>query len=50
MASKSKIMTKTIKPYFTAANAKMKGKPEKYGLPSNEAINNSAYAKCGAVK
>jgi hypothetical protein len=43
-------MKKTIKPYFTAANAKMNGKPEKYGLPSNEAINNSAYAKCGKNK
>ena len=40
-------MKKTIKPYFTAANAKMKGKPEKFGLPSNETINKSAYAKSG---
>jgi hypothetical protein len=40
-------MAKTIKPYFTAANAKMKGKPEKYGLPSNEQISKSVYKKCG---
>jgi hypothetical protein len=45
-----KDMKKTIKPYFTAANAKMKGKPEKYGLPSNKTINNSVYAKCGKKK
>jgi hypothetical protein len=40
-------MKKTIKPYFTAANAKMNGKPEKNGLPSNEQIAKSVYKKCG---
>ena len=35
------------KPYFTAASKVMKGKPEKYGLPSNKQIANSVYARCG---
>jgi hypothetical protein len=38
---------KTIKPYFTEASKSMKGKPENYGLPSNEQIKKSVYAKCG---
>lgn len=36
---------KTMKPYFSAANSKMKGKPEKFGLMSNKNIKNSIYAK-----
>ena len=36
-----------MKPYFTEASKSMKGKPEKYGLPSNEQIKKSVYAKCG---
>lgn len=39
--------SRKLKPYFTAANASMKGKPEKSGLLSNEKISNSVYAKCG---
>ncbi len=31
-------MKKVTKPYFTAANVKMKGKPEKQGLLSNKHI------------
>lgn len=38
---------KTLRPYGTALSAKMKGKVEKLGLPSNEQIKNSVYAKCG---
>lgn len=39
---------KTLKPYFTAANSKMNGKPESFGLASNRTIDNSAYkSKCG---
>lgn len=38
-------MKKVTKPYFTAANKKMKGKPEKFGLPSNDTIEKSVYAK-----
>jgi hypothetical protein len=41
---------KTLKPYFTAASKKMKGKPEKIGLPSNAQIKSSVYAKCGKKK
>jgi len=41
---------KTLKPYFTAASTKMKGKPEKLGLPSNKQIANSVYASCGKKK
>ena len=37
---------KKLKPYFTQANKSMKGKPEKFGLPSNKQIANSVYAKC----
>lgn len=40
-------MKKSPKQYFTAANKSMKGKPEKYGLPSNKKISNSVYAKRG---
>ena len=36
---------KNLKPYFTAANKVMKGKPEKFGLPSNKQIANSIYVK-----
>lgn len=44
-------MKKVLKPYFTAANSKMKGKPEKFGLVSNETIENSPYkSKCGKKK
>jgi len=39
--------TRKLKPYFTAANASMKGKPEKSGLLSNKKISNSVYAQCG---
>jgi|TARA_R110001606_G_scaffold339194_2_gene487231 hypothetical protein len=38
-------MSKTLKPYFTAASNKMNGKPEKLGLPSNKQIANSVYSK-----
>jgi len=39
-------MKKILKPYFTAA--KQSGvKPEKNGLPSEQSIQNSVYAKCG---
>ena len=38
---------KRLKPYFTEASKSMKGKPEKFGLPSNEQIKKSVYAKCG---
>ena len=31
-------MKKVLKPYFTAANKKTKGKPEMLGLPSNKHI------------
>ncbi len=31
-------MKKVLKPYFTAANKKTKGKPEMLGLPSKEDI------------
>jgi hypothetical protein len=41
-------MKKILKPYFSAANSKMGGKPEKFGLASNKTIENSAYkSKCG---
>jgi hypothetical protein len=40
-------MKKNLKPYFTAGNKSMKGKPENFGLPSNKKIANSVYAKCG---
>ena len=40
-------MNKTAKPYFTHASKSMGGKPEKFGLPSNNQISNSVYAKCG---
>jgi hypothetical protein len=41
-------MKKLLQPYFTAANSKMGGKPEKFGLPSNNTIEKSAYkSKCG---
>jgi|TARA_R110000796_G_C14294367_1_gene404396 hypothetical protein len=36
---------KKIKPYFTAANKSMGGKPEKFGLPSNKQIQKSVYLK-----
>ena len=38
-------MKKVLKPYFTAANKKTKGKPEMLGLPSEKHIKNSRYAK-----
>ncbi len=41
---------KTLKPYFTAGNKSMGGKPEKFGLPSNKQIANSVYAKRGKKK
>jgi hypothetical protein len=41
---------KGLRPYFTGANKSMKGKPEKHGLPSNEQIANSVYAKLGKKK
>ena len=41
---------KKLKPYFTAGNKSMGGKPEKLGLPSNKQIANSVYAKCGKKK
>ncbi len=41
---------KTLKPYFTAGNKSMGGKPEKFGLPSNKQIAISVYAKCGKKK
>lgn len=41
---------KSLKPYFTGANKSMKGKPEKHGLPSNEQIASSVYAKLGKRK
>lgn len=43
-------MKKDLKPYFTAANKKTKGKPEMLGLPSEKQIANSVYAKCGKKK
>jgi hypothetical protein len=43
-------MAQKTKPYFTAANKVMKGKPEKYGLPSNKQISNSVYKKCQTKK
>ncbi len=43
-------MKKVMKQYFTAANKSMKGKPEKFGLPSNKQILNSAYSKIGKKK
>jgi hypothetical protein len=42
-------MKKKLKPYFTAA-MKSGVKPEKNGLPSEQAIQNSVYAKCGKGK
>jgi len=41
------MIMKKLKPYFTGASKSMKGKPEKFGLPSNKQIANSVYAKCG---
>jgi len=41
------MIKKKLKPYFTGASKSMKGKPEKFGLPSNKQIANSVYAKCG---
>ena len=41
---------KKLKPYFTAGNKSMGGKPEKFGLPSSKQIANSVYAKCGKKK
>ena len=43
-------MKKVLKPYFTAANKKTKGKPEMLGLPSKEQIKNSPYLKMGKKK
>ncbi len=41
-------MKKLLQPYFTAANSKMGGKPENFGLPSNKTIEKSVYkSKCG---
>lgn len=37
-------MDKTPKPYFTHASKSMGGKPEKFGLPSNDQIANSVYS------
>jgi len=37
-------MDKTLKPYFTHASKSMGGKPEKFGLPSNDQIANSVYS------
>ena len=38
-------MKKTAKPYFTHASKSMGGKPEKFGLPSNEQIAKSVYSR-----
>lgn len=43
-------MKKVLKPYFTAANKKTKGKPEMLGLPSEEQIKKSVYHKMGKKK
>jgi hypothetical protein len=44
-------MKKILKPYFTAANLKMGGNPEKFGLVSNKTIEKSPYkSKCGKKK
>jgi hypothetical protein len=40
-------MKKKLQPYFTEGSKSMGGKPEKFGLPSNNQIANSVYAKCG---
>jgi len=40
-------MIHKTKPYFTAANNSMSGKPEKHGLPSNKQIAKSVYSRCG---
>tara|TARA_R110000823_G_scaffold282461_1_gene400650 strand:- start:86 stop:262 length:177 start_codon:yes stop_codon:yes gene_type:complete len=37
-------MDKTPQPYFTHASKSMGGKPEKFGLPSNDQIANSVYS------
>ena len=42
-------MKQDLKPYFTAA-LKSGVKPERNGLPSEQAIKNSVYAKCGKGK
>ena len=43
-------MKKVLKPYFTAANKKTKGKPEMLGLPSEDYIKNSRYAQIAKKK
>ncbi len=40
-------MKKVIKPYGSAMRAKMKGKVEQLGLPSDKQIKNSVYARLG---
>jgi hypothetical protein len=41
---------RNLKPYFSAANIKMKQQPENFGLPSNKQIQQSVYLKKTSTK